>query len=215
MRIQCDACEEKFEVADELITQGSVSSVTCPACRADVKFKSHKQEPVKDLEFYYNEQLCEYDKKALICNTDKASTNILKEYLADEGYLIHIPSNLNEALRCLVSYNYNVIILDENFGVQNANRSSILAYLNYRMPIATRRGCLVMLLTTRYKTLNRLAAFNHSVNAVFNIADIETFHMFAREVAQEHEKQYRVFNNVQQNLQELMFNSGTSNNVHS
>lgn len=206
MKVHCNACDEKFEVSDELVSQSSLSSVLCPNCNSDVRIRM-KSDASQDLEFYFNEQLCEYEKKALICNTIPEATDILKEYLADEGFLIHIPSNLNEALRCLVSYNYNLIILNENFGVQASGRNSVLAYLNYRMPIVSRRSAIVLLLTSRYKTLNRLAAFNHSVNAVLNINDLDSCHIFLKEVAQEYEKKYQTFNHVMQSLQESMFAS--------
>lgn len=204
MKIVCDVCHEKFEVSEELVAQSDLSSVLCPHCSSDVRI-SLRADASQDLEFYFNEELCEYDKKALICSLAPTAGEVLKEYLADEGFLVHLPATLNEALRCLVSYNYNLIILDENFGAQNNARNSVLAYLNHRMPPVNRRGSIVVLLTARYKTLNRLAAFSNSVNAVLNINDLHSCHIFMKEAALEYERKYQTFNHVLQSLQESLF----------
>lgn len=205
MKVTCDVCNEKFEVSDDMQAQGDSASVLCPYCSADIRISSKNGgSPAQDLEFYFNEALCEYDKKALICTALPEAADILKEYLADEGFLVHLPSNLNEALRCLVSYHYNLIILDETFGVQSAGRNGVLAYINYRMPMPARRGSIVVLLTARYKTLNRLASFNNSVNSVLNLNDLHSCHIFMKEAALEYEKKYQTFNHVLHSLQESL-----------
>lgn len=109
---------------------------------------------------------------AMICETDPEIQGKIKIALELMEYSITIAESTREALKNMRYHTYDLIVLNERFDTSNPDVNGILIYLN-RLVMAERRKITLFLLTDRYRTMDPMAAFHRSANAVVNMKDMD------------------------------------------
>lgn len=127
------------------------------------------------------------DKTALVCVDHPEYQKLITPQLADLGYKMHLGLFEDDVILKLATYNYNVVVVYENFKGADAAENPILREM-MRKPGPLRREHFVVLLTDRSPTNDAMGAFVRSVDLILNVNDIANFKpVLRRGVAQHHD----------------------------
>ena len=129
---------------------------------------------------------------ALICVDEPERVKAVKTALAELNSHGSVASSVKEALSKLRYNHYDLVMLDEEFCGETAENNTILRYLQ-PMPMSTRRNIFLTLISKKHRTLDNLAAFAKSVNAVINVNDVPKVKMIMERALAEHRRFYKVF----------------------
>lgn len=132
------------------------------------------------------------DKTALVCIDHPKYQKLIVPQLVDLGYKVHLGLFEEDVLLKLATYNYNVVIIYENFKGASVGENPIMREMA-RRPSDLRREHVLVLLTHRSPTNDAMSAFVQSVDLTLNIADIANFRPVLRRGVAEHEKLYGPF----------------------
>src|SRR3981081_1083984 len=103
------------------------------------------------------------DNTALVCVDHQQYQKIVVPQLIDMTYKVHLGLYEEDVLLKLKTYNYDVVIVYENFKGSTLQTNPILAELITR-PDTQRRQHFVVLLSQRFATKDAMSAFVHSVD---------------------------------------------------
>jgi predicted Zn finger-like uncharacterized protein len=194
MDIECKSCQGKFRVADNKLPHGQSATVKCPRCKAKIVIPAggddsdDESDAAFDDLFAFDEDEGEgYDaaekpfdfieeegKSALVCESDSLIREKIRPSLEIMEYHTTEVPNSREALKKMRYHNYDLIIINEYFDTQDPDANPLLIYLE-RMLMETRRNIYVTLITSRFRTMDYMIAFQKSVNMVLNIRNIDDF----------------------------------------
>lgn len=136
---------------------------------------------------------------ALICEPDPAVREKLSASLKSElGYQVTAPVTAKDALNAMRFHLFDVVVLNDLFDTEDPKTNAVLAYLE-NMPMATRRRFFVALVGT-YRTMDKMTAFNRSVNTVINMQDIDNVAKIIKGGAADNRLFYHVFQETQQKM---------------
>jgi predicted Zn finger-like uncharacterized protein len=213
MQITCDQCQSKFNIADEKIPEGKVSSLRCPKCKNSLTIDTRKKDPepeppafdVAETSDAPGDTLDDYDadekpfdfieeeeKTALLCEPDAIIREQIVSVLNMLEYHVTVCSSAREALKKMRYHIYNLVVLNEDFDTTDPESNGILIYLK-RLQMATRRNIFVLLISTRYRTLDYMMSFNKSVNLIMNPKNISEFEWILIRGLTEYDLNYRVY----------------------
>ena len=131
-------------------------------------------------------------KSALICEGDQALRDLIGKNLKDLRYSTTFPQTAKEAMEAMNFHVFDIVVLDELFGTENSGNNDLLAYLsNHNM--AMRRRFFVVLVGKNFKTMDKMAAFNKSVNLVISTEDIDQAGKIIKQGFDDHNAFYHVF----------------------
>ena len=136
---------------------------------------------------------------ALVAEPDPAVRKKICEGLEELGYLITTPATAKEALKAMRFHIFDVIVLNELFDTKDSRTNAVLSYLE-NMAMSTRRRFFVALVSGIYQTMDRMAAFNRSVNMVINIQSIDSIAMIIKRGVTDNRAFYHIF---QETLQKM------------
>ncbi|MGH8094282.1 MAG: hypothetical protein ACREIF_12555 [Chthoniobacterales bacterium] len=114
------------------------------------------------------------DKTALVCVDHQQYQKMIVPQLVDLGYKVHLGLFEEDVLLKLATYNYNVVVVYENFKGASARENAILREM-LRRPGSLRRENFVVLLSHRSATNDAMMAFTQSVDQIINISDLPNF----------------------------------------
>lgn len=193
MEIICESCQGKFKIADEKLPPGKSASLKCPRCSAKITIPPPEAEiqnaeaVFEDLFDFEGEDDSGYDaaekpfdfieeegKTALVCEADTLLREKVRPPLDILEYHVTEVPNSRDALKKMRYHSYDVIILNEYFDTQDPDANAVLIYLE-RLNMEVRRNIFVTLLTSRYRTMDHMTAFQKSVNMIVNIRNIDDF----------------------------------------
>jgi DNA-binding NtrC family response regulator len=115
------------------------------------------------------------EQTAIVCETDDEIRKNICSILEGMDFQITESSSIKDALRNMRYHEYDIIFINENADDEEGN-NDILAYLE-SISMSVRRKMFVVLLSTKYRTMDNMAAFIKSVNMVLNtqnLPDLET-----------------------------------------
>ncbi len=127
-----------------------------------------------------SQQFAEYefispsDKPALLALSSMEVLANVQTIVIECGFKIHIASNHDDFGRRFTALNYHLVVVEELFAAGTPDENITLRTLQW-MPMARRRHTAVVLISERLQTLNPLHAFQQSVHAVVNKADLSSF----------------------------------------
>jgi hypothetical protein len=111
---------------------------------------------------------------ALICLSDASVRETITEELKARDFFITEAKSAKDAVKKMRFHSYNLMVIDENFDTDNPDNNDLLRYLaSLNMP--TRRQFFVTLVSRRYRTLDRMAALQRSVNMTINVQNLKEF----------------------------------------
>ncbi|MDD5713248.1 MAG: hypothetical protein PHY31_10905 [Smithellaceae bacterium] len=132
---------------------------------------------------------------ALICENDEASHAKIKEALDQLNYRITEPATARDALKNMRFHTYDVIVVNELFDAATPEENSILLYLR-GLEMQTRRQIFVTLISSRFRTMDKMSAFNQSVNIVVNPQNIDDISLIIKGGVDDNAIFYQIFREV-------------------
>lgn len=193
MDIICQSCQGKFKIADGRLPEGRTASVKCPRCKSTIKIAPQDDgagdtDAAFDDLFDFDEDegdgydsaekpfdfIEEEGKTALVCESDALIREKIRPAMNILEYHITEVPNSREALKKMRYHNYDIIIVNEYFDTQDPDANPLLIFLE-RQLMDVRRNMFVVLLTSRFRTMDHMTAFSRSVNLILNIRNIDDF----------------------------------------
>jgi hypothetical protein len=142
------------------------------------------------------------DNTALVCVDHQQYQKIVVPQLIDMTYKVHLGLFTEDVLVKLKTYNYDVVVIYENFKGSNLQTNPILAEM-VSQPDNQRRQHFVVLLSHKMTTNDAVNAFVHSVDLIINIADLANFKPVVRRAVAAHRELYQSFNEMLKSVQSL------------
>jgi hypothetical protein len=142
------------------------------------------------------------DNTALVCIDHQQYQKIVVPQLIDLTYKVHLGLFEEDVILKLGTYNYNVVLVYENFKNTTLETNPILREIRCQ-PDLQRREHFVVLLSHRLVTNDAMAAFVQSVDQIVNIADLANFKTVIRRGVAQHRELYHAFNEMVKSVQSL------------
>ena len=142
------------------------------------------------------------DNTALVCVDHQQYQKIVVPQLIDMTYKVHLGLFEEDVVLKLKTYNYDVVVVYENFKGSTLQTNPILAELVKR-PDVQRREHFVTLLSHRFATNDAMSAFVHSVDLIVNITDLANFKPVLRRGVTQHRELYSAFDEMLKSVQSL------------
>ncbi|MDZ7698030.1 MAG: zinc-ribbon domain-containing protein [Deltaproteobacteria bacterium] len=214
MEIVCEGCSTKLNVPDEKIPEGQRVSIKCPKCqhkvvidpseRASPDMTPHMgdlDEPLavmdesgagEDLGGDALESYGEDENLALVLDPDAQNRNRIKAVLDELGYRSLMDEDAKSALKKMRLHAFDVVSLSDGFDQVPVEESPVTTYIN-RLSMSIRRRMFLMLISGRFKTMDRLTAFAMSANLVVNENDVNRLDRIVGMAISDNKKFYKVF----------------------
>jgi hypothetical protein len=132
------------------------------------------------------------DNTALVCVDHQQYQKLVVPQLIDLTYKVHLGLFEEDVLLKLKTYNYNVVIIYENFKGSTAQTNPILAEMVTQSG-QRRRQHFVVLLSHRYATNDAMSAFVQSVDQIINVADLANLKPVLRRGVAQYRELYQSF----------------------
>ncbi|RJQ76216.1 MAG: hypothetical protein C4519_14995 [Desulfobacteraceae bacterium] len=211
MEVICQSCQGKLKIADDKLPAGKTAAVKCPRCQSRISVTRPEEkdkaaeDALEDLFDFSDGEGDGYDaaekpfdfiedegKTALVCESDGLIRDKIKPTLETLEYHISEVPNSREALKKMRYHTYDVILLNEYFDTRDPDANAVLIYLE-RMAMETRRNIFVILLTTRFRTMDHMLAFQKSVNMIVNLRNIDDFDKILQRGLADYGLFYKIF----------------------
>lgn len=211
MQITCDQCQSKFNIADEKIPEGKVSTLRCPKCKNTITIDTTPPESPASGEAFDDDYdadekpfdfIEEEEKTALLCEPDAIIRDQIVSVLDMLEYHVTVCDSARDALKKMRYHIYNLVVLNEDFDSPDPDSNGILIYLE-RLQMAVRRSIYVLLISTRYRTLDYMMSFIKSVDLIMNPKNISDFERILKRGLTEHDLNYRVHKETMKKLGRL------------
>lgn len=208
MNIACDQCQSKFSIPADKIPAGKTVILKCPKCENRISVSAPLETLASGQDDISAEGLAEralYDPEekpfgfvdediqtAMICEPDEHLKSRIRPALAQMGYQITEAEDPRMALKNMRYHVYDLIVVNEVFGANDPNANGILIYME-RMGMAVRRNIFLALLSSRFRTMDQMTAFNKSVDLIINIENLNELEKILTRGIKQKEAFYRVF----------------------
>jgi hypothetical protein len=142
------------------------------------------------------------DNTALVCVDHQQYQKIIVPQLIDITYKVHLGLFEEDVVLKLKTYNYDVVVIYENFKNCKLETNPLLLEMTKR-PDARRREHFVVLLSHKFATNDAMSAFVHSVDQIINVADLANLKPVLRRGVAQHRELYHSFNDMVKSVQAL------------
>src|SRR6266480_5683114 len=142
------------------------------------------------------------DNTALVCVDHQQYQKIVVPQLIDMTYKVHLGLFEEDVVLKLKTYNYDVVVIYENFKNAKLETNPLLKEMIKR-PDARRREHFVVLLSHKFATNDAMSAFVHSVDLILNVADLANFKPVLRRGVAQRRELYNAFNEMLKSVQAL------------
>ena len=203
MDIICEKCKSKFTIPDEKIPDGKVLSTPCPKCKNVLYIDAaEKQGAPAGGEFYPDPSgnaeksfdfIEEEGNTALVCEQDPDIRKKVIDTLDIMEYHITVAESGRDALKKMRYHLYDLIVINETFNSDKPDSNMVLLYLE-RLPMSVRRNTFVIMISSRFHTMDRMLAFRYSVHIILNSKNIDDFAKIVSRGLTDNELFYQVFN---------------------
>ena len=211
MEIICQNCNGKLKVADDKLPEGKTVTLKCPRCQSKISVnrptqKAEAEDGAFDDLFDFDEAdgdgydasekpfdfIEEEGKTALVCESDTLIREKMRPTLDLMEYHITETPNSREALKKMRYHTYDLVLLNEYFDTRDPDANPVLIYIE-RLAMETRRNMFVTLLTTRFRTMDHMTAFQKSVNMIVNLRNIDDMDKILQRGMADYGLFYKVF----------------------
>jgi hypothetical protein len=142
------------------------------------------------------------DNTALVCVDQQQYQKLVVPQLIDLNYKVHLGLFEEDVFVKLQTYNYNVVVIYENFKGSTAQTNPILRELVKR-PAGQRREHFVVLLSHRFATNDAMSAFVQSVDQIVNISDLANFKPVLRRGVAQYRELYQPFHETRKAVEAI------------
>ena len=136
------------------------------------------------------------DRPALLAISAPDVLHYTEGVLDQMGYKVHSASSHDEFLERYGRVQYEVVMIDDRFCGSTPEQNRALTTFQ-TMPMALRRHATAFLLSYELATLNPLQAFQKSVHAIINPADLDKLMLLIQQVVNDNLTFLNVFRDVQ------------------
>lgn len=200
MQVTCDQCQSSFNVPDDKLPEGKTISLRCPKCKGKITLDMQKQKSApaeNDPDDYDAEEkpfdfIEEEEKTALLCEQDIVIREQIVSVLDMLEYHITVCDSARDAMKKMRYHIYDLVVVNETFDCVNPDANGILIYLE-RLNMAIRRDVFVLLVSSRFRTMDHMMAFNRSADVILNPENITDFEKVLKRGLAEHDLAYRVY----------------------
>lgn len=140
------------------------------------------------------------DNTALVCVDHQQYQKLIVPQLIDLSYKVHLGLFEEDVLLKLKTYNYNVVIIYENFKGCKPEQNPILADMIKR-PGSQRRDHFVVLLSHRFATNDAMSAFVQSVDLILNVSDLANLKPVLRRGIAQYRELYQTYHETVKSTQ--------------
>ena len=120
-------------------------------------------------------RLLERWRPALLALCTPELLDTAKQALTELGYKVHTAATHGDFENRFSQFQYEVVVIEEFFAANSAEENETLRLLQ-NMPMNQRRHATVVLLSQSHQTFHPLQAFQQSVHAVINVAELPLLH---------------------------------------
>lgn len=226
MKITCDNCQKKIKIPDDKIPAGKSFSLPCPNCKhkvlvqSPVKTGAPKKKPESPAQKVSGpppkkpadagseetaadngapinpfEFLEEGAKTAVICEPDPERRARIREVAESMKYHILEAENARDTLKQMRFHDFDLVVLHELFDTRDAEMNHVLKYLS-QLNMTSRRKMFLVLLSENLRTMDKMQAFNKSVNLIVNLNDMGNFEKILQAGISDHDNFYQVFKEI-------------------
>jgi hypothetical protein len=142
------------------------------------------------------------DNTALVCVDHQQYQKIIVPQLIDMTYKVHLGLFEEDVSLKIKTYNYNVVVIYENFKNTTLQTNPLLRQMAKRRD-DRRREHFVVLLSHKFATNDAMSAFVQSVDQIINIADLANLKPVLRRGVAQHRELYHSFNDMVKSVQAL------------
>ncbi len=135
----------------------------------------------------------------LLCEPDPGNSAKISNMLREAGYLVTEPSSTHDALAKMQFHTYHLILINEKYEATETGENEVLKYVN-KLPMGTRRKTFVILTGNGFRTMDKMTAFNKSVNLVLDMEHLDDLEAILLSSRGEHNLFYFPFMNTMQKL---------------
>jgi hypothetical protein len=136
------------------------------------------------------------DKPALLALSSLEALANVQTIVLECGFKIHVASNHEDFARRFTALNYQLVIVEELFAAGTPEENTTLRQLQW-MPMPRRRHAVIILLSDRHQTLNPMHAFQQSVHAVVNKADLSSLGSIIQKTVSDNDTFLHTYREVQ------------------
>ena len=218
MDVSCDKCQARFKIPDEKVPKGKSFSLKCPKCKekftvspqmetaadADAPPAPAPSEPPAQTLFdeastdSYDASERPFDfveegvETALICEGDPVYREKIQAALEALGYRVTYPANSREALKQMRFHVFDMVVINEKFDSPDPDHNNVMRYLEM-LSMGVRRNIFVTMISDRFRTGDKMAAFHKSVNMVVGVSHIDEIEKVLKHGITENDIFYRVY----------------------
>ena len=202
MEIVCDSCQSRFKIPDDKIPAGKSAGLPCPKCKERITVTPPVQ-PVGSM--ITNSEENSYDASdkpfdfieeegntALVCESDADMQKKIISTLNLLEYHVTVSESGRDALKKMRYHQYDLVVINEAFHCADPDSNMVLLYLE-RLNMSIRRDMYVAMISNKYRTMDQMMAFRHSVNMIINAKNIDDIGKIIQRGLTDHEFFYRVF----------------------
>lgn len=142
------------------------------------------------------------DKPALVACSSPDLLATAKSTLKELGYKVHTVTAHGTFLTRFSQVRYRAVVLEELFAATTPEENQSLIFLQ-KMTGGQRRHATVVLLGEHFTTFDPMQAFQHSVHAVINVAEMALFRQLVEKAVADNRLFLQSFREVQSNLSRL------------
>ncbi len=142
----------------------------------------------------------EGEKEALVCEDEALFQVAISEILERMGYKVELASTREAALTALRTSRYDLVTVDNCFPDDPEGGYAILQAIN-GLPPEVRRRMFVAFVSVDLSTMDTRSAFILGANLTVSKKDVKRLDRILAEGMRAHEKLYRVFRQVEEELQ--------------
>src|SRR5205085_4750848 len=142
------------------------------------------------------------DNTALVCVDHQQYQKVIVPQLIDMTYKVHLGLYEEDVVLKLKTYNYDVVLIYENFKGATLQTNPLLKEMEKRRD-ARRREHFVVLLSHKFATNDAMSAFVQSVDQIINIADLANLKPILRRGVAQHRELYSSFHETLKAVQAI------------
>ena len=202
MEIVCNSCQSRFKIPDDKIPAGKTTGLPCPKCKERITVTPPDQPAgsmmttseensydASDKPFDFIE---EEGNTALVCESDADMQKKIISTLNLLEYHVTVSESGRDALKKMRYHQYDLVVINEAFHCADPDSNMVLLYLE-RLNMSIRRDMYVAMISNKYRTMDQMMAFRHSVNMIINAKNIDDIGKIIQRGLTDHEFFYRVF----------------------
>lgn len=202
MEIVCENCQSRFKIPDDKLPAGKTAALACPKCKERITVTPSAPtvgSAIKDLgENNYDASEKPFDfieeegNTALVCESDTAMLKKIVDTLNLLEYHVTVSDSGRDALKKMRYHQYDLVVINEAFHCADPDSNMVLLYLE-RLNMGMRRDMYVAMISSKYRTMDQMMAFRHSVNMIINAKNIDDIGKIIQRGLTDHEFFYRIY----------------------